>query len=454
VEVRRHPPDLGAVLADLKTYSLFASSKVVLVVDSAALADRTAAGELIDAAADALPLPEGGELPQRARPGATRLLQALRLFEVDPTAGEPGVVVGELPAWALQGGTALRRSKPRGRGKKQVEELRTGLAQLLAAALAAGIEGWAEGDQAELAAASRDGLPEGHALVLAERAAAADHPVVASLAEAGAVLAVGGVTSERGGGWQGLSELARELERQTGVAITRDALEELARRTLRQERQGAVEAESTARLAGEYRKLATLSGGRRIDRAMVEEAVGDRGQEDVWKILDAVGAGRGDEALARLGRLLAGSSDLVGTRLSFFGLLASFCRQLTAIRGMMRLASVPAGERHYGRFKARLAPRLQGELPDGAKSPLAGLHPYRLHRAYLAACRVPEEEVAILPWVVLETEMRLKGESDDPDAALAALVTRLTLAGDGSAAAAGGRSGGRSSGRGASAGLS
>jgi len=125
---------------------------------------------------------------------------------------------------------------------------------------------------------------------------------------------------------------------------------------------------------------------------------------------------------------LAGADDPLQARLAFFGLFASFCRQLTAIRGMMRVARVPAGEENYSRFKDRWAPALQGELalPEGrAKNPLAGLHPFRLHRAYLAASRLPERLLAHLPADVLDAELRLKGESGEADAALAEIVVRV-----------------------------
>ncbi len=425
VEVRRRPARFGEVLDDLRTLALFASGKVVLVIDSAVFADRSAAAELVDSAEKSLPIAEGGELPDRSREGAARLLQAVRLFDLDPYAGEPEELLAEMPDWAFQGGKGLRRKKPRGRTKKQAEELRAGLCQLLAAARQAGLAGWAEGDIAELAAVIRGGLPSGHALVLAEDSVAKDHPIIQQLKDSKAVAQVGSVASERRGGWSGLEPLARELNRQTGVAISREAMAELARRTLRQQRQGDVDAESTARLAAEYRKLANMASGGRIDRQLIESTVEDRGQEDVWKLLDAVGAGRSHEALDRLRRLLAAADDPVVGRLSFFGLLASFCRQLTALQGVMRLGRVQPGESNYNRFKTGVAPRLQADLPDGSKNPLAGLHPYRLHRAYLAASRISEEVVIALPWRLLEAEMRLKGESDDPQAVLTDLVAQL-----------------------------
>ena len=440
VEVHRRPQSLSPILQDLRTFSLFASGKVLLATASAVFADRGAAGELIDDAAEAVPLAaDGHTLSAREREAASRLLQALHLFDVDPYAGEPERALSELPVWVLEGGKA-RKSK---RGKKQVEELRGQLAGLLAAARQDGIQGTGEGDLSELSEVVRGGLPPGHVLVLAESAVAADHPLVKLLEERGAAFGVGRVESDRGS-WQGLELLTAELERQTGVGIASDALAELARRTLRQESDksgrttGGVEADSTARFAGEYRKLANLLEGRaeggRIDRKLVEQTVEDRGEEDVWQLLDAIAAGRGGEALDRLRRLLAAAEDPLAARLSFFSLLASFCRQLVAVRGMMRVARVPAGEGNYARFKTQHAPGLQSEIPTGGKNPLAGLHPFRLHRAYLAACRLPEPFLSRLPADLLETELQIKGESGEADVALARLVARLSQA-----AQAGGR---------------
>ncbi|MCB1055080.1 MAG: hypothetical protein KDD11_06155, partial [Acidobacteria bacterium] len=166
------------------------------------------------------------------------------------------------------------------------------------------------------------------------------------------------------------------------------------------------------------------SGGR-IDRRLVEGSILDRGQEDVWQILDAIGAGRADEALARLHRYLGTADDLIATRLSFFALLTGFCRQLLAVRSMMRVARIPPGEKSYPRFKNSYAAALQRELDVPGKNPLAGLHPFRLHRAYLAASRMPERNLNLLPWQLLETEMMLKGEASDPDGALDTLIARL-----------------------------
>jgi DNA polymerase III delta subunit len=228
-------------------------------------------------------------------------------------------------------------------------------------------------------------------------------------------------------GWTGAEGLAGELERELGVTIRRDALTELARRTLRLEegRGGGADADSTARFAAEYRKLADLAGGGAIDRRLVEETVEDRGEEDVWQLLDALADGRAAEALSRLERLVAGSEDPGRARLAFFSLLAGFCRQLLAVRGVVDRLNAPRGERSYSRFKERIAPALTGELPERLPNPLAGVHPFRLHRAYLAACRMPGPALRALPMRLLDAEMALKGEGAEPGAALAALVAQV-----------------------------
>ncbi len=440
VESRRRPVGLGKILQNLRTFSLFDAAKVILVVDSAILADRRTAAVLIDQAEEALPVTE---LDVAGREGASRLLQALRVFGIDAGA-EPAEAVGSLPKWALEGGVAFRKKRSgRGRTAKQIATLRDGLAKLLEAARGAGLEGYAEGDLAELGEIAAGGLPEGYALVLAEHAVAADHPVVKTLVAKGAVLDVGKVSAGRGGDWQGLRALTDQLAAETAVSIAPGAASELARRTLRQSGSWGkrdVDAESTARFAGEYRKLANLvrggrpsRGGQRlqITRKQVVESVGDRGEEDVWKILDAIGNGRGGEALTRYRRLLGAADDIISARLSFFGLLAGFCRHLTAVAGIAKLRSIPSGVRNYNQFKNRWVPRFQAEQEVG-KNPLAGLHPFRLYRAYLAASLMDRDLLARLPALVFETETRIKGESSEPDVAIAQLMARLTASAKGS----------------------
>lgn len=297
------------------------------------------------------------------------------------------------------------------------------------------MQGIGESDEEVLMEIARDGLPPGHALVLAESTWSPSHPLFAAAQKRGTLARVGQVSTDRRTGWSGLDVVCNALKRETGVAIESQALTELARRTLRKRagrgRQGdEVDSESTARFAAEYRKLATLAAGSDIGLDLVRESTQDRGEEDVWGILDAVGEGRADVAIAGLDRLLRGAEDAVAARLSVFSLLASFCRQLTAVAGMVSATGMPASERDYRRFKDRIAPHLQGSLEGGRANPLSGLHPFRLHRAYLAASRLGAEGLKRLPARVLETERRLKGDSASPDSALVALVADLATGTD------------------------
>ncbi|MDH3746143.1 MAG: hypothetical protein OES47_13675, partial [Acidobacteriota bacterium] len=333
-EVHRRPAGLDDLLADLNTYSLFGGGKVLVAVETAVFADLSAAAGLVDEALEVLPLSGGdGDLTGPEKRSALRLLQALRLFEIDPYAGEPAGVLAELPVTALQGGTAYRRKSRRARSRPQVEKLRAGLVPLLERAREEGLEGQADSAATALADIVTRGLPDGHHFILAESAVAPEHPVVSGLAERGALVRAGEIEVDRRHGFIGLEKVARELGRQTGVGADRRAVEELARRTLKRRSRGRseeiVDAESAGRFAAEYRKLAALAGDGHITVAMVEDAIEDRGHEEIWQVLDALGAGDGGDALSRIDRLMAASEDHMRTRLSLFGLLAGFCSQLS-----------------------------------------------------------------------------------------------------------------------------
>lgn len=429
----RHPDDLGRVVEDLETFSLFEAGKVVVAVGTGALADRSAASQLVAEALASTPFAGGPtELLGSARQGALALLRVLRLFDLDPTQGAAESLLARLPA-------ALFATGAGGRGRKAAAagDPREALVPLLHAAVEAGLRGLGADSGSRLADLLRDGLPERHVLILAESAIADGHPLVAPLERRGGWIDTGRLESERGR-IDGLERLVGELERETGVPIRSDAATELARRTLRgagrRGAEGAVDTDSTERFGAEYRKLAALAGGGEIHRASVEAHVEDRGEEDVWDILSAFGAGKRGEALARLERRLASAEDSVAERLSFFGQLAAFLRHVVAVRGIARSLGVGYGESFYPRFKSEVAPRLQGSVPGMEKNPLAGVHPYRVHRAYLAAERLTDGEVDRIPAELLATERRLKGDSGEPDAALAALLLRLSPA-----AASGGR---------------
>ena len=423
-QVVRRPDEIADVATDLRTFSLFADGKVVAVVESGVFADRATAVTLFEEVRQQLPWSGGADdLTGRARDAATRLLQILRLFDLDAAALGVERAIASLPE-ALLAGKGTRGAK----GKAGVEELRSSLQPLLQAAIAAGLRGLGDSAASLVADLVRDGLPERHALVLIESAVAEDHPVLEALTRREAVVFAGEVTAGKGG-FDGLAALASELLRETGVEIDRAALSALARRTLRfAEGFGdgrEVDADSLARFAGEYRKLAALSGGAKIQTALVETSIEDRGQEDAFQILDAIGDGKAAEALTRLERYLGSAEDPLAARLMFFGSLAGFCRRIVAVRGLAAALRVPAGERSYGRFSTQWAPKLQAQVPGLAKNPLAGMKPFPIFKAYLAAGRIPAATLDTLPARLLETERRLKGDSGDPDAALAALVLAL-----------------------------
>jgi hypothetical protein len=427
--LHRHPENLPDLIEDLRTYSLFSTGKVVIAVGTGVLADRAAAAEMLAEVRRELPWSGSAEeLSGRAREAALGLLRVLRLFDLDPETGDAARLLSGLPDALFGSG--------RGRaGKATAEQSRSELEPLLAAALGAGLRGAGESEVSLLADLVRDGLPERHVLVLVESSVADSHPLVATLRRRDALVEAGRLATGRRGDVEGLDRLVAELERETGTRIRADAATELARRTLRaaDARRGpagaGMEEDSTERFAAEYRKLAGLSGDRAIDLEAVREHIEDRGEQDVWAVLDAVGAGRAGDALAALERRLAGADDRLAERLSFFALLAGFVRHVAAVGGLVRLAGVEAGVTSYPRFKERIAPRLQGEVAGVAKNPLAGVHPFRLHRAYLAAGKFSSGDLARLPALLLDTELRLKGESGEPEAALADLVVRLARPG-------------------------
>jgi len=428
-----HPERLDDLVADLRTMALFEPGKIVVAVESGLCADRDAAATLLEQVRDALPFEGGAEdLGGAARAAARGLLQLLRLFDVDPAASPPDRALAALPAALLTSG----------KGKSGAEETRKQLAPLLAAALAAGLKGIGEGELSLVADLLRDGLPGRHLLILVESAAADGHPLVDALGERRAVLEAGRLSTGRRG-IEGLDALVGELAAQSGARMKRDAAEELARRTLRIEEarggvKGAVDADSASRFRAEYLKLAGLAGAEPIDRALVEDNVEDRGDEEVWSVLDEIAEGRPEGALARIRRRLAAAEDPLAEKLYLFSTLAGFARDVVRVGGAIELCAVARDVESKVTFEAKVAPRLQGKLEGVESNPLAKKKAFQLYRPYRAASRFSAMELAALPALALETELRLKGESDDPDSALAVLVLALAGLSNRAPAAAGG----------------
>jgi DNA polymerase III delta subunit len=419
------PERLAEIVADLRTLALFEPGKIVVAVETDLLADKSAAAELLEQAVKPFQKDsekrkavfEGGpeDLHGEHRDHARKLLQVIHLYELDP-AGDAERVLAKLPA-AILGADAEKAARAR-----------EGLRPLLVAAVAAGLRGTGEEDVSLVGDLLRDGLPDRHLLVLVENAVAAKHPIVVALGKRKAIVEAGRITHENKE-WSGIGAMTRELERETGVRIGDAAAKELARRTLHagdaRRGEGGLEGDSAARFVAEFRKLAGLVSKGEVDLRSVERHVEDRGQGDIWAVLDALGSGDAAEAMRQAHRFLRAADDPDRERLLLFGFLSAFARQIVAVRGVMPLVGVRGGEKSYPSFRDQLAPKLQGEIEGLAANPLAKLNPYRLHKAYLAASRFPVERLAALPARTLETERRLKGDSADPDAALAAYLVAL-----------------------------
>ena len=418
VRVRR-PGELDGLAGDLRTYSMFAPGKLVVATATGALADRDAAAELMKEV-EPVSVGSGAELEGGAKESALRLLQVIRLHDLDPAGASPETVLAALPD-AVFGGKKAGAA----------EKARAELAPLLAAAVEAGLTGVGTGEASILADLVRDGLPERHLLLLVESAVAGQHPLVAALERRDAIVDAGRLEVEKGGHVAGLDRLFAELGRETGVAIAAEAARELARRTLRPEdaRRGgdptAIDADSVARLSGEFRKLASLTGGKSIGIELVEENVDDRGREDGFKIPNALADGDAAAALGEIARRVRGADDPIAERLLLFGQIAKFARDLVAVHGLIAASGVEAGVTSYPRFKERIAPALKGKLEGVASNPFSRTHEFPLQRLYLAAGRRDGARLARLPALLLETERRIKGDADDPDAALALLAVEI-----------------------------
>lgn len=162
---------------DLRTFSLFADGKVVAVVESGVFADRATAATLFDEVRQQLPWTGGpDDLTGKTRDAATRLLQILRLFDLDPATLGFERALEALPEGLLAG-----KARGGGKGKSATHDTRTALLPLLAAAVAAGLRGLGDNAASLVADLVRDGLPDRHALVLIESAVAEGHPVFEAL---------------------------------------------------------------------------------------------------------------------------------------------------------------------------------------------------------------------------------------------------------------------------------
>jgi DNA polymerase-3 subunit delta len=141
----------------------------------------------------------------------------------------------------------------------------------------------------------------------------------------------------------------REAERQ-GAALERGAAELLAERAGPQ----------LGWLRQEIAKLALLAGpGRAISRAHVAAGTQDASEAPIWDLTDAIGEGRGGDAIAALGRLLsAGAPPPV-----LLGSIASHLRRLLRVAHGADVPGPAFVQRKLAEQARRLgAPRLRASL--------------------------------------------------------------------------------------------
>ncbi|MCG8589348.1 MAG: DNA polymerase III subunit delta [Proteobacteria bacterium] len=109
-------------------------------------------------------------------------------------------------------------------------------------------------------------------------------------------------------------------------------------------------------LRQEIAKASLLAGpGVRIERHHVEEASCDVAEAPIWDLTDAIGEGRAGDALATLGRLLAGGAAPP----LLLGSLAAHFRKLARLRGGGKVPGPPFVQRKLsGQARRYTAPRL------------------------------------------------------------------------------------------------
>lgn len=183
---------------------------------------------------------------------------------------------------------------------------------------------------------------------------------------------------------------AQEFARQAGVALGREAAEELV----------FVLGTDQGRLRAEVEKLRTYAGGRdELTSDDVAAVVSPARQFSVFEMAGLLAEGRRGDALLRLRRLLQAGESPVG----IVGLLAWLYRQLLQAR------SLPPGTPVWKAAQSLRAPRtrVEGLLRQARK-----FRPEQLREAFAA---------------LLEADVALKSSPPDSTAVLEALLVRLTV---------------------------
>ena len=350
--------------------SLFADGKVVAVVESGVFADRTTAATLFEEIRQQLPWSGGaGQLTGKARDAATRLLQVLRLFDVDPAAVGPERAMAALPGGAAR--RERRRAVAARRKGRTSRSCAPGSCRCSTPATPRVSSGLGDSAASLVADLVRDGLPDRHALILIESAVAPGPSGAGAAHPPRAVAFAGEITAGKGGLRRpaGAGERARARDRSgnrphrsrgAGEANSRVSRRASARagrstRTRRRALPASTASSPRSRAARRSRppwsnQNSKIAGRRTLSRSSTRSATAGRG------------SAREAGALPRQRRRPArGAPDVLRQARR-----VSAAHRRRPRQSPRRCASRAASAR-YGRFSTQLAPKLQGEVPGLAR---------------------------------------------------------------------------------------
>jgi DNA polymerase III subunit delta len=357
------------VATELATLPLLPGNKVVLLRDPEFLAPRKGRADALGKAREAW---KAG----RRKEGARRVLALVARAGWGPEALEPGQTGSpSLEAWREELSVTLAEA--------DVDFLREVATFVREEGLAA-----PESDASALLSLLEEGLPKGHALVVAATDVEAKNPLLRLAQKQGALL-------ERK-----LASRLRDLDLST---VTRDFLGPFHKRLgpgaedVLRERVGA----NMRLLQSELEKLALHAPGAVISRADVELLVAHTRDEEFLELSDALQKRDLPLALAYVDDALAGGAP----PLLLLGAIASVVRGL--LEAQERLVHLGGGRtpRSFDDFKSRLFPAIEREVKAaGGKVP----HPYAAFLATLAAARYGKGQLRASLLACAEADLALK----------------------------------------------
>lgn len=402
VELLSEGQELVSLSARLRTVSLFGGTKVVVVHDSKAFVTKQNLGKLFERSREAW---QADDLERSVR----AFLQAVA------AAGQGAAFVeqsarGELSDEAWEGLLRMTRD-PEGEAW-----LREVAGRAVRDALPV-----PEASGAPSARVYEDllaqGLPAESVLVLTCEVVDERRALFKAIREKGAVIDCS-VGPKKDYSTQMNPEAARAKIRETiaaaGKTIDREAGQYILERT----------GLSMRALASELEKLVLFVGSRaKIDLADVTQVLSESREAGVFDLTNALCARDAGKGLRALRSLLAQREPAV----MIVGLLAAEVRRLILARSLLdeRLGGQFDTGMTYAAFQARLLPRLQAEDAkaktdeerSGPKTPLPGIHPFRLFNLFRTAAAFSQERLLHAMEEIAEADLALK-TSGQPEALL------------------------------------